>query len=98
MDKQTLTPANLDSTSLAALTEGANASVYYADPASIRLGDPFNNATPNLQPAAGSPALSVAAKFDLSGTLDDAFFEKVTYLGAFDGSADWTSGWAVWGK
>lgn len=30
-----------------------------------------------------------------SGTISDAFFEKVTYIGAF-GTSDWTSDWANW--
>ena len=91
-------PKILDDAGLEAITTGVNASVYYADPADIKLTDPFNNASPNLKPATGSPALTRAAKFDIAGKLDDAFFEKVTYIGALDGTTDWTSGWTVWGK
>ncbi len=98
VDKQTKNPANLDSAGLAALTEGTYGSAYYATATDIKLNDPFNNTAPNLQPAVGSPALTKAAKFDLTGTLDDSFFDKVTYLGAFDGTADWTTGWAVFNK
>ncbi|OQP50937.1 hypothetical protein A4H97_03695 [Niastella yeongjuensis] len=60
------------------------------------LTDPFNNATPNLKPATGSPALT-GALFDFGG-LSDGFFEKVSYRGAFDGTNDWTAGWAIWNK
>lgn len=28
--------------------------------------------------------------------ISDSFFSKVTYKGAFDGTTDWTSGWANW--
>ena len=28
--------------------------------------------------------------------LNNSFFEKVTYKGAFDGKNDWTAGWANW--
>jgi len=29
-------------------------------------------------------------------TIDDPFFEKVDYIGAFDGIHDWTAGWTEW--
>ena len=64
--------------------------------ADVKLTDPFNNAAPNLKPATGSPVLS-GALFDF-GTLNDSFFEKVSYVGAFDASNDWTAQWTVWGK
>ncbi|BAV09255.1 hypothetical protein SAMN05421788_101695 [Filimonas lacunae] len=97
VDKQVLNPVTLDSAGLASLTTGANLSVYYSNYAEIKLTDPFANAAPKLQPASGSPALTKAAKFD-AGLLSDAHFEKVTYIGAFDGTNDWTAKWAVWGR
>jgi hypothetical protein len=42
---------------------------------------------PNFLPKAGSPALSGASFFGLSG------FTTTTYIGAF-GTTNWTSGWA----
>ena len=66
------------------------------DVATLMMGAPFNNAAPNLRPTAGSPLLT-GAKFDF-GTLTDAFFEKVTYVGAFDATNDWTAGWAVFNR
>lgn len=92
----TVTPAILDIAGLQSLTEGANKSVYYTNSGDIMLNDPFNNATPNLAPKTGSPVLGKAL-FDLT-ELGDAFFDKVTYIGAFDGTTDWTSTWAVWSK
>jgi hypothetical protein len=93
----TATPAILDSATLATITTTINASVYFPNPADVQLTDPFNNGAPNLKPAAGSPALTTAAKFDVA-PLDNAFFEKVNFIGALDATTDWTSGWAVWGK
>jgi hypothetical protein len=66
------------------------------DVATLKMAAPFNNAAPNLLPTTGSPLLA-GAKFDF-GTLADAFFEKVTYVGAFDGTTNWTTGWAVFNK
>ena len=86
-----------DITGLKATTEGADKSVYYADATGIMLNDPFNDVTPNLQPKSGSPAITVPADFTLT-ELGDAFFDKVSYIGAFDGTTDWTTGWAVWGR
>ncbi|MBZ5857669.1 hypothetical protein [Flavihumibacter profundi] len=85
-----------DLASVTDLTTNTYKSVILTNPADMKLTDPFNNAAPNLQPAAGSPALT-GALFDLSA-LNDAFFDKVAYKGAFDGTTDWTAGWAVWGK
>ncbi|MES1225538.1 MAG: cell shape-determining protein MreB, partial [Bacteroidota bacterium] len=71
-------------------------SLLLTDVADAQLTDPFNNAAPNLKPAVGSPLLA-GALFDF-GALSDAFFDKVTYIGALDGTTDWTAQWSVWGK
>lgn len=97
VDKQVASPKLLDSTTLATITTTTNLSVNYTNAADIKLTDPFNNGAPNLKPAAGSPALSTAAKFDV-GSLSDNFFDKVNFIGALDATNDWTSGWAVWNK
>jgi hypothetical protein len=85
-----------DVASITTQTTGQYKSTIVDDPADVMLTDPFNNAAPNLKPAAGSPALT-GALFDF-GTLNADFFEKVSYRGAFDGTNDWTSGWTVWAK
>jgi hypothetical protein len=85
-----------DATSITNLTTTDYKSTLITNLADLKLNDAFNLTSPNLRLATGSPALS-GALFDF-GTLSDAFFEKVTYRGAFDGSNDWTSGWAVWNK
>lgn len=85
-----------DLASVTTLTTGDYKSMIVDNTADLKLNDPFNNAAPNLQPAAGSPLLT-GALFDLTN-LGDAFFEKVAYKGAFDGTTDWTAQWTVWGK
>ena len=60
-----------------------------------QLKDPFNNATPDIMPLEGSPALTTSAQFD--GHLDDAFFDKVSFIGAM-GTEDWTLNWTAWNK
>jgi len=89
-------PFVYDAASILALITGSNKSTVVTDVTTLKLGDPFNNAAPNLKPTAGSPMLT-GALFDFGG-LTDSFFEKVAYKGAFDGTTDWTTGWAVWGK
>jgi hypothetical protein len=97
VDKLVSNPKILDSAQLATITQTTDSSVYYANAANIMLTDPFNNQAPNLKPLAGSPALTTAARFT-RGLLTDAFFDKVTYIGALDATTDWTAGWSVWNK
>ncbi|SEA54065.1 hypothetical protein SAMN05192529_12635 [Arachidicoccus rhizosphaerae] len=87
----------LSTAALTTLTEGTNLSVNLSSADQAGLSDPFNNAVPNLMPATGSKALATAGKFDVNG-LDNSFFDKTSYIGALDGTTDWTSGWAVWNK
>jgi hypothetical protein len=82
---------------LQTITTTTNGSILYANADDIKLTAPFNNAAPNLKPAAGSPALTTAAKFDLT-KLNVAFFDKVSYIGALDATTDWTAQWTVWSK
>jgi hypothetical protein len=85
-----------DEASVTARLTGTYFSTIVTDPATLKLGDPFNNANPNLKPQAGSPLLA-GAKFDFGG-LTNTFFDKVAYVGALDGTTDWTTGWAVFNK
>jgi hypothetical protein len=58
------------------------------------LQNPFNLDYPNPQPTSLSPAVGVgAASFTATRLLGGAF-TPVTYVGAFDGSNDWTCTWA----
>ena len=68
-----------------------------ADVNGAKLQDPYNLDLPNAQPTGPSPALG-AANFTYP-RIDNAFFDKVTYIGAFGGggaAADWTCGWATY--
>jgi len=86
----------LDAAGLKALVEGRDGSQSFTDAAAIGLTDPFNNASPNLLPKTGSPALA-GAKFE--GSIGDAFFTKVAYLGAIDPASDWTKAtWVSWNR
>lgn len=48
--------------------------------------------TPNFLPQAGSPLLTGGIR---TGKITDAFFDNVTFRGAF-GTTDWTLGWTNW--
>lgn len=85
-----------DLASVTDLTTVSDKSTLLAAVTDAQLADPFNNAAPNIKPASGSPLLT-GALFDF-GTLSDAFFDKVAFKGALDGTTDWTAQWAVWGK
>ncbi|NNU33576.1 hypothetical protein HK413_04430 [Mucilaginibacter sp. S1162] len=80
--------ALLNAAGLKTLVEGRDGSKSYAVATDIGLTDPFNNQAPNLLPKAGSPALT-GASFSATA-LSDAFFTKVTYVGAIDPANDWT--------
>lgn len=88
--------AVINADQLKTITTETNLSQYLATADLAGLTDAFNNAAPNLQPKEGSLALTTAGKFD-TNNLDDAFFEKTSYVGAFDGTNDWTKDWTVWG-
>ena len=68
----------------------------FANNTDLNLANPFGfyGGTPNYRPNAGSAALS-GGNFTYPN-LNNAFFTPVTYVGAFDGTTDWTSGWANW--
>lgn len=87
----------LDLATLTSLTTNDYKSQVLTNAADVKLTDPFNTQTPNIKPASGSPALTTAAKFDLTA-LSDAFFEKVSFVGAMDATNDWTAGWTAWNK
>lgn len=63
-----------------------------ADLSGLGLNLPYALNAPSFLPNGGSPLLSGA---DFSGNVSDAFFEQVSFKGAF-GTEDWTSGWTNW--
>jgi hypothetical protein len=72
----------------------ANASS--TDLAAGKLIDGYNLDLPNAHPAPGSPALLPNAAAFTAARVNKPFFDKVAYIGAFDGTkaGDWTCGWA----
>jgi len=59
----------------------------------VNLIDPFNLSSPNPVPNSNSPAVN-AANFN-NDRLNDPFFTKVNYIGAFaPGGPRWDEGWA----
>jgi len=93
---KTIPGVTYDLNSITTLTTGTYKSTVLAAAADMKLTDPFNNTAPNVKPATGSAALS-GALFDFGG-LSDAWFDKVTFRGAMDGTTDWTATWTVWNK
>ncbi|MBE7176173.1 MAG: hypothetical protein INR69_07210 [Mucilaginibacter polytrichastri] len=69
-----------------------NANISIATTAEAGLTDAYA-AAPKLTLKAGAAALTGAA---FNGVFADGFFSKVAYKGAFDGTTDWTSGWATY--
>jgi hypothetical protein len=65
-----------------------------ANNSDVLLTDAYNLTNPNFQPLPGSPLLSGA--LFTNSNLSNSFFQQVTYRGAFDGTTDWTQGWANW--
>jgi len=58
------------------------------------LQNPFNLDYPNAQPTGLSPAVAPGAAAFTAARINKPFFDKVTFVGAFDGKNDWTCGWA----
>lgn len=54
------------------------------------LTAPFDQTAPDFRPTAGSPALDAA---NVAPKFGDDFFVDAPYVGAFDGTTDWTEGW-----
>ena len=58
------------------------------------LGDPYDHADLDCNPAAGSPALTARA----ATPPNDGFFEPANYLGACDEDDDWYRGWTTFAQ
>ncbi|MGI8951651.1 MAG: T9SS type A sorting domain-containing protein [Chitinophagaceae bacterium] len=69
-----------------------SSNTYYSGNKKVKLTDPYKLLAPDYRPKPTSPALG-AADFN-HAVLNDPFFDKVTYVGAFDQTNDWTAGWA----
>lgn len=64
---------------------GTEEAVFAAGTGNVEVPD--LGLTADYQPEAGSPLLGAGA------TPSDNFFDDADYIGAFDGSTDWTAGW-----
>ncbi len=65
----------------------------------VKLADPFNYTARNFQVEAGSPLLNASWWYKPAVTgpsIDNEYFDHVPYVGAFDGTKDWTAGWTEW--
>jgi hypothetical protein len=65
----------------------------------VKITSPFNLSAPNFQPLAGSPVLNASLWANKSGgnetvSINNSFFDHVSYTGAFDGLIDWTKSWS----
>ena len=93
-DNSVLSAAQLETWYLAAERKNK----MLADMADAKIANPFNFAKPNFQPLAGSPVFNASYWYKESEPLsiNNSFFDKVSYVGAFDGVIDWTEGWTEW--
>jgi len=71
----------------------------YINNSDIKISAPFNLTAPNFAPLTGSPVLNASLWANNSGgnqtaSINNSFFDHVSYSGAFDGLIDWTKGWA----
>lgn len=66
--------------------EGVDSCQTYASANDVMLENPFNLTAPNFLPKTGSPALTGASFFGLTG------YTVTTYRGAF-GTTNWMAGW-----
>jgi len=60
----------------------------------VNFADPINGSIVDARPATGSPALD--ANNALQPTGPGVVDASARFLGAFDASNDWTTGWATW--
>ncbi len=84
-------PTPFKATNAAIITQLTTDNTVVATVADAKIADAFKfNAKPSFLLSAGSPALTGANFTGISG------LQSVAYRGAFDGSADWTTGWTNW--
>jgi len=64
----------------------------------LKLNDPFNTIAPNFNPGLGSPAFYASCWYssEEAASINHPFFDKVSYVGAFSGTDNWTAGWTEW--
>jgi hypothetical protein len=71
-----------------------------ANNADVKIADAYNYAALNFTPLAGSPVYNAsywASSVVTEGpSIKNAFFEQVSFVGAFAENDHWTSGWTNW--
>ena len=93
-DASTMTVAQIESWYL----DAANKNKMLASDADAKIANPFNLASPNFQPQVGSPVFNASYWYvpGAPNSIDNIFFSKVSYVGAFDGVTNWAEGWVNW--
>ena len=88
--------ANFGRTGSAFIQTSAYNNRTFTNNTEVGLANPFGfyAGTPDYRPSAGSAALT-GSNFSYPN-LTNPFFTNVSYVGAFDGTNDWTSGWSNW--
>ena len=81
---------NFSGTTADALVGKGLAELRILDDVNPQLANPTSTSAPDFRPAAGSPALDAA---NVAPSFDDAFFTAAPYVGAFDATTNWLSGW-----
>jgi hypothetical protein len=81
---------NFSGTTADALVGKGLAELRILDDVDPQLANPASTSAPDFRPAAGSPALDPA---NVAPAFDDAFFTAAPYVGAFDATTNWLSGW-----
>lgn len=85
--------ANFDAPTKAALDGKGMATLHFLEQTNPQLTAPFNRNQPDFRPAIGSPALD--ASNVAPGFAGDAFFVDAPYVGAFNATDNWMTGWTT---
>jgi hypothetical protein len=81
---------NFSGTTADALVGKGLAELRILDDVDPQLANPTSTSSPDFRPAAGSPALDPA---NVAPAFNDPFFTAAPYVGAFDATTNWLSGW-----
>lgn len=82
--------ANLEGTTLAAISAKGLPELKILNQTDPLLANPASKTAPDFRPTAASPALDAA---NIAPKFADSFFVTANYVGAFDSTNDWLAGW-----
>jgi hypothetical protein len=78
----------------------AKENLMLAATADAKIADAFNYAALNFLPSGGSPVFNASywasTVVITNPSIDNPFFDQVSYIGAFDINNSWTEGWTEW--